>query len=553
MKERMFIMLKRSLLAAGLLGLAAGANAVSLVTPNATGATLTPQAIGAAGVVVEAKDFEVVVTDDIDLNGKSMQLDFSVAPVAALLPATLAVDPKAGGACADAVMADLTYAGITNDGKTVNYSISGDNSTPAGCEITVTDIHFAKGDLTTTGITVTSSFTIVGTGVSKSLSKTVIALGADQFKVTVGTKANEKIDVNDSRESYVGGAADTVVFTLADTATGVAAIDGVTFGTHEMTITGNFSWADNPLTAAFDPTTARQGQTPVAISGGATLDTVKTTSTSLVFDDTNNDGTYTLTMTPLTDANLTDADATNDVVAVAIPVQTFTVSTTAAYNDEAKAADGTAAVAAGTQVVAAVAAGAHSLNGASTTIFAVPFGPEIESHNIFISNSGTSTGAITGTLSYAGNTGVDFSLGNVVAGVQYLNIMAALEAIGEKPAFGRGDIALTVNSPEADITFTAGYTTATGRSNPFMTQQANIATVASSASTSAASALTQATTAATQSTTAATQSTTAATQSTAANTQGACTYAALGEGIDSANAGGTTAITENKYTKAGGC
>jgi hypothetical protein len=91
MKERMLMMLKRSLLAAGLLGLAAGANAISLVTPATTGLTLTPQAIGAAGVVVEAKDFTITVTDDIDLNGKSMQIDFSVAPVAALLPSSLAV------------------------------------------------------------------------------------------------------------------------------------------------------------------------------------------------------------------------------------------------------------------------------------------------------------------------------------------------------------------------------------------------------------------------------------------------------------------------------
>jgi hypothetical protein len=216
-----------------------------------------------------------------------------------------------------------------------------------------------------------------------------------------------------------------------------------------------------------------------------TLDTVKTTTTKLVFDGAANNSPYTLTMTPLVDANLTDADATNDVVAVAIPVQTYTVGTTVAFNDEANAADGTPAVAAGTQVVAGVAAGAHALNGASTKIFAVPFGSEIESHNIFISNSGTSTGAITGSLSYAGNADVSFSLGNVVPGVQYLNIMSALEALGEKPAFGRADITLTVNSPEADITFTAGYTTASGRSNLFMTQQGNISTISNSASTTA--------------------------------------------------------------------
>ena len=488
-------MLKRSLMAGALLGLAAGANAISLVTPNAAGTTITPQAIGAAGVLVEAKDFTITVGDDIDLNGKSLQIDFSVAPVAALLPATLAV-----GTCANSVMADLTYAGLTNSGKTANYSIAGDNADPSACVITVPDIHFAQGDVTTTGVTAKSSFTIVGSGVSQSLAKTIVKRGADQFKVTVGTKANEKINVNTARKTYVGGASDTIVFTVGDTNGGV--VDGVaTALTQEISITGDFSWADNPLTAAFDPTTARQGQTPVAISGGATLDTVKTTTTKLVFDDTNNDGTYTLTLTPLVDANLLDAVATNDVVAVAIPVQTYTVGTTLAYTDEAKKADGTSGAVAGTQVVAPVAAGAHALNGASVKIYAVPFGSEVESHSIFVSNSGTSTGAISGSMAWNGNDAVAFDLGNVEAGAnKYLNIMAALEALGEKPPFGRADITLTVNSPEADITFTAGYTTATGRANLFMQQQANMATVSNAAKTSAATAATQSTTAATQST-----------------------------------------------------
>jgi len=474
-------MLKRSLMAAAMLGLASGANAISLVTPNAAGTTMTPQAIGAAGVVVEAKDFTITVGDDIDLNGKSLQIDFSVAPVAALLPASLAV-----ATCANSVMADLTYAGLTNAGKTANYSIAGDNADPSTCVITVPDVHFAKGDVSTTGVTAKSSFTIVGSGVSQSLPKTIVKLGKDQFKVTVGTKANEKINVNTARKTYVGGASDTIVFTVGDTNGGV--VDGVaTALTQEISITGDFSWADNPLTAAFDPTTARQTQTPVAISGGATLDTVKTTTSKLVFDDTNNDGTYTLTLTPLVDANLLDAVATNDVVAVAIPVQTYTVGTTLAYTDEAKKADGTSGAVAGTQVVAPVAAGAHALNGASVKIYSVPFGSEVESHSIFVSNSGVSTGAISGSLAWNGNAAVAFDLGNVEAGAnKYLNIMSALEALGEKPPFGRADITLTVNSPEADITFTAGYTTATGRANLFMQQQANMATVSNAAKTSAA-------------------------------------------------------------------
>lgn len=536
-------MLKRSLMAGALLGLAAGANAISLVTPNAAGTTITPQAIGAAGVLVEAKDFTITVGDDIDLNGKSLQIDFSVAPVAALLPATLAV-----GTCANSVMADLTYAGLTNSGKTANYSIAGDNADPSACVITVPDIHFAQGDVTTTGVTAKSSFTIVGSGVSQSLAKTIVKRGADQFKVTVGTKANEKINVNTARKTYVGGASDTIVFTVGDTNGGV--VDGVaTALTQEISITGDFSWADNPLTAAFDPTTARQGQTPVAISGGATLDTVKTTTTKLVFDDTNNDGTYTLTLTPLVDANLLDAVATNDVVAVAIPVQTYTVGTTLAYTDEAKKADGTSGAVAGTQVVAPVAAGAHALNGASVKIYAVPFGSEVESHSIFVSNSGTSTGAISGSMAWNGNDAVAFDLGNVEAGAnKYLNIMAALEALGEKPPFGRADITLTVNSPEADITFTAGYTTATGRANLFMQQQANMATVSNAAKTSAATAATQSTTAATQSTAGAADAALAKASAVTADAVADVICANLAAGADAdGTAGGAVTAASTKY------
>jgi hypothetical protein len=129
MNERIRMMLKRSLLAAGLLGLASGANAVSSIAAN-TELTLTPQLIGAAGVVVEAKDFVITVGDDIDLNGKSMQIDFSVAPVAALLPATLTPS-----VCGGTVISGITYAGLTNGGKTVNYSIAGDNADPSTCKL----------------------------------------------------------------------------------------------------------------------------------------------------------------------------------------------------------------------------------------------------------------------------------------------------------------------------------------------------------------------------------------------------------------------------------
>lgn len=508
-------MFKRSMLVAAMLGLSAGANAVSLITP-ATKVNITPQGVGADGVLVKAPDFTIKVVDDLDLNGKSMQIAFNKPLIPALMPATLAV-----ASCADATaLSSVTYAGLTNDNKTANYSLVGaDAKTPAACVVTVTGMHFAKADLTTTGITAVSSFTLIGAGVSPSLSKTVLDLTADQFKVTVGTPANEKIDVNNDREKYVGVTADTIAFTVGDLA--AATTLGATVTGQEFTVTGDFSWADDPSTAAFDPTTAGNRATaPVAIDGGAAFVAAKSSTTSLVFADTGtNDGTYTITLTPIVDNNLADADLTNDVNAVAIPVQTFTVANKVSFTDESITAAGAGQNIAGTQTIAAVAAGGHSLNGASTKIFAVPFGTEVESHNIFVSNSGTSTGAITGSLSYAGNDAVSIDLGNAAPGVTYVNVMAALEAANAKPAFGRGDLTLTVNAPEADITFTAGYTTASGRANLFMQQQANIDTVSSAASTSAA----------------------------AANTAAGCAKLALEEGVDTngAIAGVSTAADKS--------
>jgi len=208
--------------------------------------------------------------------------------------------------------------------------------------------------------------------------------------------------------------------------------------------------------------------------------------------------------------------------AVALPKDDFDVSGTVAFTDsEAEA---------GSQPIASTDAGEWTINGASVTVFAVPFGAEVESHSIFVSNAGDTTGAITGSMVWNGNDAVEFDLGNIQAKAnKYLNVIDALTAEGEKPAFGRADITFTVNAPSGDITFTAAYNTAEGRANLYMEQQANIHGLSSNASSKAA--------------TAATQSTTAATQSTAAASSAGTACANLAAGTDGAgtDAYGTTA------------
>ena len=528
-------MFKKTIIAAALLGLASTSSASVL---TATAVTKSSQGI-LTSVGVEGGSFVLVNAAATIAGGSTLQTTYSAAPTnPSLISAAIDVPSCGAGAV-------ISYAGTTNSGTTLNYTANNTVGTLSGsCQTTfgagggATDSpQFAKADVVAGPITVAASWTVVGTGVDPATYAGANPTGAilqvqaaDQFGLTVTAGASAVVDVEDNRETYVGAAVtDAITLTHTDTGGG-AVLTAAATTSSVITITGDFSWADNPLTAAFD-VGLRNGQTPIAVTGtgdyaigtGLNGAPAPTTTTFSLVDTNPTDGqTAIVTFRPLIDAGLLDADPTNDVVAVALPSVAFTASGVVTFNDEVVAPNtGT-----GTQAIASASAGAWTLNGASVKVFSVPFGSEVESHSIFVANSGTSTGAITGSLVWNGNAAVTFDLGNVQAGAnKYLNVMAALDAIGEKPAFGRGDITFTVNSPAADITFTAAYNTAQGRANLYMAEQANMSTLSSAAATSAATAATQAT----------------------------CVVGALAEGIDAGDAAGATAISEQKYTLAAGC
>jgi len=516
-------MFKKTIIAAALLGFASAGSASVL---TATGVTKSSQGI-LSSVGVLGGSFVVVNAAATIPGGSTIQTVYSAAPTNPSLVSATIDDPGCG------VGTVISYAGTTENGTVLNYTADNPaNLLSAGCTTTFgvgVPPVFTKAAVEAGPVTVGASWTVVGSGVDPATypvgnpTGALVSLqAADQFGLTVTAGASAVVDVENARETYVGAATDAITLTHTDTGGG-ALLDGTAATSSVITITGDFSWADNPLTAAFD-VGGRQGQTPIAVTGtgGYVIGTgangaAAPTATTLSLVDTNptNGQTAIVTFTPLTDANLLDTDATNDVVAVSLPDTAFTASQVVTFNDEVLPVPGN-----GTQSVAAASAGAWTLNGASVKVFSVPFGSEVESHSIFVANSGASTGAISGSMAWNGNAPVAFDLGNVQAGAnKYLNVMAALDAIGEKPPFGRADITFTVNSPAADITFTAAYNTAQGRANLYMAEQANMSTLSSAAAVSSATAATQATTAAAQATTAAAQSTTAAAQSTTAATQ----------------------------------
>jgi len=482
-------MFRKAIIAASLLGLASTAAASTLVTTPAAGVVKSEQGILTSVAVAGAS--YVVTTEVAIASGSTLQTTYSAAPTnAAAISATVA-------SCGAG--ASVTYSGTTDAGKTLNYTVANTANPatlPVGCAVTIGAANgkapaFAKADVQAATVTAIASWTVVGAGVDPVVAaKPVLKmLGKNQYGLTVTTKANATVDVEAGRKAYTNSETqDQIVLTYVDLGGGATDTKSI------ITLTGDFSWADDPQTAAFDVGT-RRGQTPITVAGwalgdGTTAPLPTATTLSLYKATPANGDTATITFTPIVTAGANTVAITDDHAAVALPNKAFTVSQVTTFTDEVAAPNtGT-----GTQTVAAASAGAWALNGASVKVFAVPFGSEVESHSIFVSNKGTTEGAISASVEWNGNAPVVVDLGTVQKKAnKYLNLMAALDALGEKPPFGRADVTFTVNSPAADITFTAGYTTASGRANLFMQEQANIATISNAAKTSSATAASEAT------------------------------------------------------------
>jgi len=475
-------MFKKTLVALGLSVVAVqGMAATIAAAPKTT--EVSPQAIETAPNVSGAK-FEYVTGAAI-ASGSVLNLTFSAAPSnPASIDAAVTEGSAGGGQCPTNGDDTLTYSGVTNDGKTLNYTFITKDGNPAGvatvggaeigCKFTfgtTTKAAFKKADVDTAGITVGGSFTVVGAGVdptSPLAPAKLLKLGKDQYSLATTTAAAAVIDVNAPalRKAYVGGGTDKIRVTHKDLGT------GATSPSSKIVITGDFSWADDAATPGFQikgTAIALAVKAPAAILGTGT--NKPTASTITIIDPSPVEGDwYELTFTPQA-----------STLAVELPVGAFGATSTVAYTDTAAST--------GSYTATATGVGAWSLNGAIVKVFSVPFGPEVESHSIFVSNSGKTTGEITASMVWAGNDAVTLSLGNIEPNANmYVNLKAALEAAGELPPFGRADVTFTVNAPAGDITMTAAYNTAEGRANLFMQEQANIASISSAAKTSAAAA-----------------------------------------------------------------
>jgi hypothetical protein len=284
------------------------------------------------------------------------------------------------------------------------------------------------------------------------------------------TAFNGQVDVGALRKAFVGGG-------VTDQATITLTTNGGTDGGTIQTV--------NPAAAAATVNkqeAAATGQT-VKLSASAgfgflDLDTatanVQLTATGKTANVLGGDTDWTAGTISATDVTFTDKaagtlfdqtditlDMTSNNTAV-IPVNTFSSIWTVAYTSVPGANVGAEAI--------TTAAGAFTMNGSATSVYAVPYGPGVQQY-IWLTNEGASTGSITATAFDTSGTAYpttgEYDLGSIAATSHKAisaDLLAKLKADGmDDTVSQRLQIALTVTLPQANVNVYAAYRTGDAR------------------------------------------------------------------------------------------
>ena len=435
---------KKTLLATAVLGISGTASAGLSHAPTATKLTPSIEAIETAAVVSSGTTkFETAANYGV---GDTISLVSNIAVDATQVFATAGI-VAANCDIVSSIAGSMTasFAGYDASTKTATYTVGAAGATTIGCELTFPGIKYDGAVLAAADKATLALSTSRGFGTLESVAAVeTINVAPSQFAVVVTNAADETIDVNNSRNSFVGyiaGNADTTdIIKLTTTTVGGASTAGAgavydagTLKTSTV-ITGDFAWAK-----VVNANTAAVTYPAIAVGGTGTVAAGGITDTTITFAHTI--GAATVTFTP--DMALTTL--------ATLPATTDTAVTTLQYED---------ADAVEKSKVINSAAGNWKLNGASITAHGVSNSPSV-TPMIWIQNSGTSNGAISGSVNCNGTTitipdlGSAAPLANTKVGEA---IQTAIDANGTCSTVNtRYDATVTVNGPAADITMNASY------------------------------------------------------------------------------------------------
>lgn len=433
MKQRIYIMFKKSLIALALTSFVGAASAATI-----------PQGItsfSAEGVAneatIDANDFGDVVAVSAIVNGYQVgdQLVFTF-PNDVLDTSTAATIAVGGTGTPVLGFSTPDY----NNGNSVSFTITSVTTAMIVGSTATLDGIILEGANLAGGGTVVADFKVISS-VNDSDYETVsevVANTASQYAVTA-TGFSGVVDVNETRKLFVADApttttTDTLVVTAVETGLVKDAVETIV----AYTLGGDFSFMDTDGDGTADYTVTVDNATDEAIA--TDFQSITWTASGAA------SATHTVVIT-----------ASNAGTPTAIPVQTFTVDSVVTYNTA------TAGASVSTEETA-MSGGEWALNGSSFTVPYMPYGGNTKPI-LSLTNTGSLAGEVL--VSYMTETGsawVEFDTAGLMSNTGVTNLAGTIdgivaEIVAADPTATSGKLALqvTVNAPDTAISGYAAF------------------------------------------------------------------------------------------------
>ena len=334
-------------------------------------------------------------------------------------------------------------------------AVSGTKQSTVGGQIYAPAILAKPVSLTAAG-TATVAFsakTATGTAMDVLATTSTIGKAIGQYNLTIDTKLDAVVDVEQARKALVGGTSTASTDVLGITITSGAGVAGqkgalstsgvlstaavtAVVGSADKathTFNGDFAFADNSLTAAGITST-----TLLSCDGTATVEALNATGLSATVVDTT--------------IETIDCTFTKDQAAAVIPNQSFSGTSKKQWTSNS--------LTTGTATDTWTSLGAWTLNGASITAYGVPMGSSV-SRFLWINNNGTEAAVATYTAVMNGSSYGPYALSTIagkssasVGGL--IDIDLAARGIYIAPS-SRANITIDAPVKSADVTMSASY------------------------------------------------------------------------------------------------
>jgi hypothetical protein len=455
---------------------------ISTVQDAISGATTNNGALtGGETSITLAASTNVAVGDTFTIATDSTVTKYRIATDAGT--STFGITPAIAEAVANGQAVTFStgvvnFGLISSDATTATYRVTSATGTGSHINklIPTPQVTLSPSGLVAAGTNEMTWAASTSTGVAMDANATalVTAKTAEQYSLTVGTKFDGIVDVENANAQFTvadtannGGLSDTgrdtMKFTWADTGgtagtstqtgstAGIAvAVTDATATASSMAIAGDWTFLDSTTAAGVLPSNNgvlynannNDGQKADCVDS---VPTSGANSGSLVFTSTI---AQCMAATEQAISILNDEDAAT--ARVTIPQQSYTPTASITFTS--------AAITGNTKTLTADG-GSWTLNGAEITAYSVPWDTNTVTNFLWVNNRSAAAATVSATVTAKGASYGPYSLGSVGAkDTMKINsaLTSALSAV-DQSTWTRADVTVTAPIKAADMTMSASY------------------------------------------------------------------------------------------------